>query len=118
MKRYSKAVERQLQHVLSLATPEDWDNGLHWYGRANDQARAISERYNITVEMVAGVIACLSPGSEWGRNVVDAECVVGAYTSGLVIPQVGVYGRKNVDKALRILAGENPLDVIPEGDIA
>ena len=114
MKRYKKAVEAQLQHVLSLATPEDWDNGLHWYQRANDQARAISERYNITVEMSAGVIACLSPGSKWGRNVVDAERMVGAYTSGLEIPQIGVYGQKNVAKALRILAGEDPMVVIPE----
>jgi hypothetical protein len=62
---------------------------------------------------VAGVIAALSPNNRWQRNVSDAEALIKAYVFGDDIDaiKVSTYS-KNKEKAIKILRGGCPPDVL------
>ncbi len=115
MKRrtWSRRYETNILKVYAQATDSDIDMGLHWYQQVNDAAKAIAGRCTTatTVEVI-GVIAALSPGLSWGLNVLQAEQLIKAHEQGTELPLVGSYGHKNVDKAIRILNHEWPLDVL------
>jgi len=67
------------------------------------------------LEQAVGVIAALSPGLNWGLNLLQAEEFIREWakgTRGNKLPIVGVYGYRNVKKSIRILDGERPLDVL------
>ncbi len=110
---WSRRYETNILKTYARATDGDIDFGLHWYQQAHDAAKAIAGRCTTatTVEVI-GVIAALSPGLSWGLNVLQAEQLLKAYETGAELPMVGSYGRKNVDKAVRILSHEWPLDVL------
>ncbi len=110
-KRLSGHVLRNLRQVHDCATPEQRSEGLRWYTGANRSAAALARRYKITTRRAAGVIAALSPGLAWERNVSEAEKVISAHTAGEPLPMAGVYGMANVRKCKRILEGEEPLKV-------
>lgn len=79
--------------------------GSRWYHAAHTFARGLSERYGITLEQSAGIIAALSPQCSWARNMTCADQLVRTGdTSGVL------GGSKR--KAQAILAGGNPLDVL------
>lgn len=110
---WNRRIELNILRNCARATPEDTDVGINWYSRALCQAKVIASRYpGVTTVEVVGVISALSPGSTWGRNVLDAEALIDAHAHDQLIPLVGVYGRRNVDKALRILHHEWPLNVL------
>jgi len=68
----------------------------------------------VTLEQAAGVIASLSPGCQWGRNLQDADQLIAAHVAWKRLPNVGSYGRRNIVKARKILDGDSPFDVLPE----
>lgn len=109
---WSRKVESGIVSTYLAATPEDIDAGLHWYQLAHNEAELLSIRYGVTIEAAAGVIAAISPGSAWGRNVIDAGRFIAAFVTQSELPNVGVYGSDGRKKAERILAGESPLDVL------
>lgn len=89
--------------------------GLSWYARANIVANNIANAYDVPggAVTVAGVIAALSPNNRWERNVADAERLIRAYSLGEEIDAIKVCTfSKNKDKALAILNGVAPLDVL------
>lgn len=108
----SRRMLRNIEAVYLTATSEERQDGLYWYQRANQDAASLASRYGITTEQAAGVIAALSPGRDWGLNLIDADRLIDAHVNGRTIPQVGTYGRKNVAKARKILNGFLPLDVL------
>lgn len=112
-KTWSRRLERNILRVYELANDLDRADGLRWYASAHEQAILTADRNGITLEQSAGVIAAISPGLQWGLNVMQAESLIRAYLAHAELPMVGVYGRKNVDKAIRILEGEAPLEVLP-----
>lgn len=75
----------------------------------------MAERYSISLETVAGVVAALSPNNRWERNLSDADKLIRAYTLGGLDDALSVktstYG-KNKNKALTILQGTSPLDAL------
>ncbi len=77
--------------------------GRTWYPRARVAAWGIAYRYNVEKEVVAGVIAVLSPNCKWERNLVDAQRVLSAVEDGTPAKEVSVtaYGR-NKAKAFKI----------------
>lgn len=77
-------------------------NGTGWYARARDLALELSPD---DVWRGAGVIAALSPMKEWSLNVRLAR---DAFATGKA---TGHFGGQCA-KANRIMAGENPLDVL------
>jgi len=114
-KRLSKRVLVNLLRAWDAATPAERHAGLTWYATANDYCNDLARRYGVTVEQAAGVVAALSPGLAWELNVTQAEYLVEAYAHGrrgVELPLVGVYGRSNVTKCERILAGVDPLELL------
>lgn len=68
----SGAVNR-LKHYYGLATAEELNNGLKWYGKAHEFARALSLIHNIPLIQVCGIIAALSPQQAWDSNLKQAK---------------------------------------------
>jgi len=100
--------------VFFSASQADIIEGENWYFRANLIASEIGQRYGLDQHVVAGVIAALSPNNRWSRNVADTEALVKAFQLGdvnLKAVKVSTFG-ENKDKAIRILGGEDPRDVL------
>lgn len=111
--RWSRRIERNILAVYHRANSYDIDFGMLWYQRAHESAQAIAERHGIEIHKACGVIAAISPGSEWGRNLIEADALISAFVNKRSIPMVGAYGRRNVIKALAILRGKFPLEILP-----
>lgn len=94
--------EENIIQVFRNCTEGDIHDGLNWYPRANLIARQIAENNAI---VGAGVIAALSPNLNWDINVSLAREILKTkiYT--------GHY-RNTLEKAKRIINGENPLTVL------
>lgn len=110
--QWSQRVARNIRAAWHAASDTERIEGLSWYETANRHAQAIANRHGVTLAQAVGVIAAISPGHQWERNLVDAELFVSAYTAGARgndLPVVGAYGRANRGKAERILAGAEPL---------
>lgn len=85
------------------AKPEHLTQGIAWYDRAQDAARAIHPN----VLIGAGVIAALSPRTGWKQNKIWAQRVCdAALNNALYPPSVSTYQRLN--KAWTIANLENP----------
>lgn len=85
------------------ASPEFLKGGHEWYGRANEEATRIGGG---DTARGAGIIAALSPLSDWSRNVREAQELVKTGTvKSALLP-------KNVEKARRIHQGEDPETVL------
>lgn len=110
--RPSRRINRNLSAVWSLATPDEVAHGVRWYREANATARELADRCGATLAQAVGVIAAISPGSRWEKNLEDAEALLAAYAYAEPLPMVGTYGRRNVLKAQAILRGAAPLDVL------
>lgn len=111
-KRYSswsKRIEHNILACYLRATDQDRALGLEWYKVAHDDASRIAVRYQVPLDRVIGVIAALSPSTEWGRNLLESEWLISAHVKGHRLPMVGVYGKRNVAKAVRILANGHAL---------
>lgn len=115
------SILRRLQAIYHSADPLTRQAGHNWYQDAHRIASELAAKHNapeshakhaVTLVQVVGVIAAISPGCSWERNVEYADQILRAFTLGRSVPKVGTYGQKNVDKCKRILAGETPLDVL------
>jgi len=85
------------------ASPDFIKGGHEWYEKAHDTATKIGRG---DVRRGAGVIAALSPLSDWDRNVREArELTKTGGVQGALLPA-------NVAKAQRIHAGEDPEAVL------
>lgn len=93
-------------NVLNQASDAEYIAGTYWYREANELALDLAGTGG--VKMAAGVIAALSPRMPWGRN---KELAVRAFADGHASGTLG----NSVRAADRILAGEDPLDVL-KGD--
>jgi hypothetical protein len=95
-----------VQNIINkygTATPELLRGGSQWYERAHEEAKKVGSG---DVRKGAGIIAALSPLSDWDRNVAEAhELKKTGGVSGALLPQ-------NVEKARRIHAGEDPHEVL------
>ncbi|WP_420000367.1 DUF7178 family protein [Streptomyces boninensis] len=90
--------------VWSRATCDLRQQGRQWYPHANKLAADLTHG---DVRRGAGVIAALSPQCPWSRNVQLAR----AACAGQKISST----RDRASKAQRILAGEDPHEVLPTG---
>ena len=98
-----------VSNVLSVYNNASADNireGLSWYLDANNFARTLGEIHDVRISTAAGVLAALSPRLEWGTNKRQAAKVFATGTAD------GCGLKGNCRKADRILAGEDPLDVL------
>lgn len=68
----SKGVEN-IAYVLSTLTPEELEYWRKWYKYAHDTAVQLARKYNKDLMTVAGVIAVLSPQTDWVENIRRAD---------------------------------------------
>ena len=98
-------VIRTLRYHYDNAEPWTREAGADWYGNARLIAQQLAERYSVTLEQAAGVIAALSQRQRWKRNLELArQCLAGERLTG-------IFGHMHY-KVEDILAGEHPLDVL------
>ena len=98
-------------NILELKiTKANQSSGSKWYKEANDIAYSLGKLAGFStpirrVQVGAGILAALSPQTEWGDNIHMAHMIVGG---GMATGQTKV----NNEKALKILSGEHPLEVL------
>jgi len=110
---------REIVAKFTLATSQEVQLGCDWYPSALSIAARISEKYELKTEVVAGVIAALSPNNRWERNIVDAEAIIKCWRSGgtrtdMLNVKVCTYGKMKA-KAIDILTRDIPLIEILNG---
>lgn len=106
---------RNLNRIWNLATPEDKVQGGSWYPTANRQIFDLSVKHNIPLDAALGAVAALSPGLRWDLNLSRAEFLFKAFDTEYPETEtygLSPYGKRNVQKAWRILRGEEPLAVL------
>jgi hypothetical protein len=91
---------RNITKAYRLSTLDDRIAGEQWYARA----KAFAADLDTNVERAVGVIAALSPMMPWPRNQSLAREVYMGKRDGCL--------SANMAKAVRILNGEAPLDVL------
>jgi hypothetical protein len=101
--------------VFFNATDLETINGAKWYRTANNAALIMAERYSVSLEIAAGMIAALSPNNRWERNLTDADSMIRAYSIGghnaADSTKVGTYNANKI-KALAILSGDDCLQIL------
>lgn len=99
--------------VFFSANESERYDGTYWYSRAHQLTNRLAAKYDVSSELVAGVIAALSPNNKWERNILDAENMIRAYKCGddLANIKVGTFGR-NKSKAQAILQGTKPDNIL------
>lgn len=104
----------QILAVFFSANLAEQQEGLGWYARADAIARSLADRYlHGDYYVAAAVIAALSPNNRWERNVTDAEALIRTFTLGEDYDALKVCTfSKNKAKAIEILKGAAPLDVL------
>jgi len=78
--------------------------GMQWYNNAYQVCVTLGEKYGVDSDIVAGVIAALSPNNRWESNIIDAEIMLRAWAAEIDYSsvKVGTY-TNNKDKAATIL---------------
>jgi hypothetical protein len=104
----SGLVHRNLMNVWNSANASERAKGEEWYCIAHDACQTIADKHSMPLHAVAGIVAALSPGLEWSRNLAQADAFITSNGQGVY----GVYGRKNTVKARRILEGQDPNAVL------
>jgi hypothetical protein len=97
---------RHIERTLLACTAHEWRRGKAWYPKAHKWCALVARRYGVPVDRVAGVLAALSPQTSWTYNLTITRRFFA--TSGAQSGQT----RANAAKALCILQGASPLDVL------
>ena len=110
---------REIVAKFTLATSQEVQLGCDWYPSALKIAGRIACKYGLRTEVVAGVIASLSPNNKWERNIVDAENIIKCWASGgnrtdMLNVTVCTYGKMKA-KAVDILTRDIPIVEILNG---
>ena len=90
---------KHLKRILSEANSQNYIEGMAWYNDANQFCIDQGIKYQVSTELVASVVAALSPRNKWARNKIDAENVVSHKFKGSELNHVSTYG-KMLKKAL------------------
>lgn len=114
------AADMNISHAYILATffhasAQERADGASWYDRASVAAAEIAAECSLSLSVVAGVVAALSPNNRWERNVMDATLLCRLFVAGGATAaetcKVSTYSA-NKRKALAILAGSHPLETL------
>lgn len=97
---------RNIRFYLALATSEQVADGLAWYAEALETIRGIADDCQLPVNIVAAVVAALSPRNRWNQNLQDARAFCEAYWAGADCPSAATFGA-NRQRAWSILCERN-----------
>ena len=107
---------REIVAKFTLATSQEVQLGCDWYPSALSIAARIGEKYGLSAQTAAGVIAALSPNNRWERNIIDAESIIKCWAAGgtrtdMLNVKVCTYGKMKA-KAVDILLAEDVLPIV------
>lgn len=102
-------IQQNIRDVYELTG----NNTINWYQDNHKVLLELCFELCVDMQTLCGVVAVLSPALRWEKNVKQAIAVITDYHAG-VTGQYMAYGA-NVNKAIRILDGESPLDVMGKG---
>ena len=75
-------IYNNLESWYKASTRTNRKDGKNWYKDAQTFCKDISKKYKVDPYIVASVVSALSPNNKWERNKIDAEALIGCYTSG------------------------------------
>jgi len=106
MKRISiHHMSKRLLATYEGSSDADKAAGSAWYSVGKDACRDLSQRYQVSLECAAGVVAALSPRVTWRQNLKLANAVLSnSYERGAF--------KANLDKAFHIAYGASPEDIL------
>lgn len=99
------AMSDNILSVYGRATDSQHTRGLAWYWNASTIANDLATVYNVTYEQACGVLAALSPSTDWDRNVALAHDMLNSGDCG------HAYGDA-IRKARLIRDGADPATVL------
>lgn len=104
--------KKRLNGWINLLTADHIARGRVWYSNAHTFAQELADTYNIPLDRVVGVLACLSVNNRWDVNKRNAEDLCRAFSEGLPLEDVSVttYPEQKA-KALAILRLEAETDI-------
>jgi len=93
-----------IQKVLDQATAEERAYWSSWYRDASGTVQKYATKHKLPLEIMAGVVAALSPGSRWWRNLQNADKLVTFWQAGIFksMSKLDTYPAM-LQKAVRIL---------------
>lgn len=92
---------KPLQNILQHTDAEEYAQGLSWYKEANAFVHELSEMSGYSSDIIARLLAILSPACPWERNKKDATAMA-LSSSPLEDVVVSTYGN-NKRKAIQLL---------------
>lgn len=97
--------QRSLLAIYYLSSPSERHDGMTWYDRAQDFCRNTGLELGVPYDVVAAVVAVLSPRQSWVDNKNYAHGIIEWFQSGLDTPNTEDFPvfKVNVDKAWGIL---------------
>lgn len=95
---------KQIAKLYSQASEAEITEGAGWYVQAHEICKLISNKFSCPMSKTVGVVAALSPATNWQQNIADAHNLILAWHHGLSPDEVvcTTYG-PNKMKAIRIL---------------
>lgn len=95
--------EKNIVAMYNRASEWDVAEGMTWYEEAFRLCTILSRKYDRDVNVVAAVLAALSPRNKWAQNVKDTEVILAAAVEGLPVEDIRV-GTTNLfrDRAYEI----------------
>lgn len=102
-----KTITDNIRAYYLLSTLHERQQGLDWYDTAYRDCESLAITYDISTQVICGMVAALSPRNRWTRNITDTEQVI-------LLGEDAVVGTFNTNKtkALKILNGASPLTVL------
>ena len=84
---------KRLDGWINLLTADHLARGKVWYHDARIFAQTVADKYDIDLDRVIGVLACLSVGNRWDVNKRDCEAFCKAHAEGIDLRsiKVGIY---------------------------
>lgn len=109
----SSEMEDRIRDAWFATTSQDRVLGMEWYDVARATAVALASGTPLTVEQTAGVLAAVSPKTQWSVAIKWAGQLVQAYLDGMPCPLVAL--PENRRRAWVILSGEIHPELILSG---
>ncbi len=96
--------QTNILRVYHKANEEELRNGMEWYHSAHDEAERLASEHSLPVSVVSAIIAAVSPGLRWEKNIEAAERIIRRES----LNGLGVRWYGGVRKAEAIRDGQNP----------
>lgn len=95
---FVREVADNLNYLMAEFNPEFREISTLWYDGANAIANDFSERFDVSPEQAAGIIAAMSPQKDWYQNVRLAELVLTAYKDNPTLSQEMIDYQKKINQ--------------------